>query len=462
MHAAAPRRRGPEAWALSLGRELRIRMQRQRLAPGLRGRSRWGWGGAGLALAGLLPLPSWMTLNMAYTAQPLVSLGGGLTQTSSWVQLASLEMRFGTGLNKDEDKWTELDRWNLTAVGSQVWGDSEMASAVGAIFPFQWTALPEQAYLTQLTLERKAPVGGVGIKLGWMSLDPDLFLAPAYEFYGHSALNATYNINAPGYPVSPNSGAAVLVTYKPSEHTELRYGIYDINNNVQLTSYQALEETPLSNLQGTLQVLQVQHSWEAPDRRLKHHKVTSQLPEGLLQIGGFLSNSKATHLDMPSLSIAHSDAADTAATAGPEPAWMLPAITPPANQGIVAGPSQGAFANLTVPIELPFGLAHRLYGGMLTSFSPATNPVSLYGQVGWLAQGLLPSRPQDVLVLGYGRSVFSPVMGLQDESVLELGYRIMLGPHLTLQPTLQWIFNPGGQGQLATVTTAGMQIELQF
>ena len=53
-------------------------------------------------------------------------------------------------------------------------------------------------------------------------------------------------------------------------------------------------------------------------------------------------------------------------------------------------------------------------------------------------------------------------MGRKDESVLGLGYRIMLGPHLTLQPTLQWIFNPGGQGQLATVTTAGMQIELQF
>jgi porin len=337
-----------------------------------------------------------------------------------------------------------------------------MASAVGAIFPFQWTALPEQAYLTQLTVERKAPVGGVGLKVGWMSLDPDLFLAPAYEFYGHSALDATYNINVAGYPVSPNSGAAALLTYRPSEHTELRYGIYDMSNNLQLNSYGALAESAISNLQGTLQVLQVQHRWEAPDRRLKQRKVEGQLPDGLLQIGGFLSNSKATPLEWPAPGGANPQTGASAALAGPEQAWMLPANTPAANPGIVAGPSQGAYGNLTVPIELPFGLAHRLYGGMLTSFSPATNPVSLYGQVGWLAQGLLPSRPQDVLVLGYGRSVFSPVLGLQDESVLELGYRIMLGRHLTLQPTVQWIFNPGGQGQLSTVTTAGMQIELQF
>ena len=65
-------------------------------------------------------------------------------------------------------------------------------------------------------------------------------------------------------------------------------------------------------------------------------------------------------------------------------------------------------------------------------------------------------------MLGYGRSVFSPVLDLQDESVLELGYQIKLNSHLTLQPTLQWIFNPGGQGKLSTVTNAGVQIEMQF
>lgn len=99
------------------------------------------------------------------------------------------------------------------------------------------------------------------------------------------------------------------------------------------------------------------------------------------------------------------------------------------------------------------------------AFSPASAQTltrCLYGQVGWLAQGMIPSRPQDVLVVGYGRNVFSPVLGLQDESVLELGYPIVLGPHLTLQPTLQWIFNPGGQGQWSTVSTVGLQIKLEF
>lgn len=448
--------------ALRLVPELARGLWSLRLAPGLRAGRAWGVPASGLALAGLLPLPSWLDVSVAYTAQPLLSLGGGQSLTSTWVQLASLQLTLSTGLNKNEAKWTERDRWTLTAVGSQMWGDSGMASSVGAIFPLQSTALAEKAYLSQLTLERKAPLGGLGVRLGWLSLDPDLFQAPAYAFYVHSALNATYNINVPGYQTSPNSSLSALLTYRPSPNTDLRYGLYGLNSNLRLTTYGAVPRTPFSNLEGSLQVLQLQHHWPGDDRRLQQRQLSSQLPDGLLQLGGFLSSSKATPLTL-SLTDHRDRARANAASVGRTSSLeLLPSFAPPNNPGIVAGPSQGAYANLTVPIELPFGLAHRLYGGMLTSFSPATNPVSLYGQVGWLAQGMIPSRPQDVLVLGYGRSVFSPVLGLQDESVLELGYQIPLGPHLTLQPTLQWIFNAGGQAKWSTVSTAGLQIELQF
>jgi hypothetical protein len=145
----------------------------------------------------------------------------------------------------------------------------------GAIFPLQSTALSEQAYLSQLTLERKAPVGGLRVRLGWMSLDPDLFLAPAYVFYVHSALDATFIINVPGYQTSPNSSASVLLTYRPCKHTDRRDGIYGLNSNLQLTNEGATPGTPLSNLQGTLQVLQLQHHWPAADWRLKQRQLSS-------------------------------------------------------------------------------------------------------------------------------------------------------------------------------------------
>lgn len=247
----------------------------------------------------------------------------------------------------------------------------------GAIFPLQSTALSEQAYLSQLTLERKAPVGGLRVRLGWMSLDPDLFLAPAYAFYVHSALDATFIINVPGYQTSPNSSASVLLTYRPCKHTDRRDGIYGLNSNLQLTNEGATPGTPLSNLQGTLQVLQLQHHWPAADWRLKQRQLSSQLPDGLLQLGGFLSSSKATPLELSLTGNGNPALASAAAAGGAIPAGLLPTIAPPLNPGIVAVPSQGAYANLTVPIWLPFGLAHRIYGGILTSFSPDTNPVSL-------------------------------------------------------------------------------------
>jgi hypothetical protein len=97
----------------------------------------------------------------------------------------------------------------------------------------------------------------------------------------------------------------------------------DLNTNLQLKTYGAAAGTPFSNLQGTLQVLQVQQRWTPADRRLKQRQGSAELPDGLLQLGGFLSSSKATPLDLSLQSTGVPAPADSdGAGAGPQP-WQL-------------------------------------------------------------------------------------------------------------------------------------------
>ena len=63
---------------------------------------------------------------------------------------------------------------------------------------------------------------------------------------------------------------------------------------------------------------------------------------------------------------------------------------------------------------------------------------------------LIASRPFDVLILGFGRSGFSPTIaaGQSYEGVIELGYQLQL--------------NPGGAGNTAGIFATTLQITLNL
>ncbi|MEB3200103.1 MAG: carbohydrate porin [Synechococcaceae cyanobacterium] len=345
------------------------------------------------------------------------------------MQELTLGLRLGSGLERPEQQWRELDHWVLNLQANQVFGNPYLADAIGSVFPLQSDAVQTGTYLTALNLERRAPLGGVGWKLGVMSLDPEVMSIPAYNFYVHSAFNDSYNITIPGYTFSPYANLGVLLTYRPDPASKLRYGLYAINSFEQLDGYGRLPATGQLNIQGDLQVLQYERRWDVADPRLARLRQDSVLPAGMVQIGAFRSSSQAQGTSQ----------------------W-----------GIQLGTSLGSYASLTLPLDLPWGLANRIWAAVSVGWDQQTNPVPLYGQLGWLCQGPLPGRPQDVLVVGYGRSTFSQTLPLLEEAVLELSYQVRLGPQLVLQPVLQWVFDPGGQGVLPTALNAGAQIQFQF
>jgi porin len=80
------------------------------------------------------------------------------------------------------------------------------------------------------------------------------------------------------------------------------------------------------------------------------------------------------------------------------------------------------------------------------------NEAEHYIGVGLRYQGILAHRPEDVCGLGLAKVLFSDLSADQDsETAVELFYRLQLSEWIALQPDLQYIVSPGGNGRDAFV-----------
>lgn len=85
-------------------------------------------------------------------------------------------------------------------------------------------------------------------------------------------------------------------------------------------------------------------------------------------------------------------------------------------------------------------------------------------------QGILAHRDKDIFGLGfsYVRLKHGPVNDTgpetltNHEAVLEATYQLALGEHVSLQPDLQFIFNPGAVESAATAVVAGLRLNIRF
>jgi porin len=89
-------------------------------------------------------------------------------------------------------------------------------------------------------------------------------------------------------------------------------------------------------------------------------------------------------------------------------------------------------------------------------WSPAQVGAVAYDlQAGMLVPGPLPGRAQDQFSFGVARARFR---GLGTETSYEATYQVVLTPHLSLQPDLQYVAHPGGTLPSALVATLRLHI----
>jgi len=96
---------------------------------------------------------------------------------------------------------------------------------------------------------------------------------------------------------------------------------------------------------------------------------------------------------------------------------------------------------------------------------PSRNLIKFMAAGGLSYQGLIPGRPQDALALvgAYGRYSNALARGqrargetVQDfELLLEANYRIQVAPWIFLQPSVQGVIHPGGNGGVPDAMVIG-------
>ena len=346
------------------------------------------------------------------------------------MQQLTLDLELGSGLEKAPDTWQEGDHWRGHLQLSLFNGQPNWSERIGAAFPLQSAAYASGLWLTEASVERRPGKGLVGLKAGLFSLNPDFVEAPVLNAYVHSALNNTLNLNVDGLPINPAIAPGLRLSWTPQ--ADGHWGSWNLGG-FWLDPIDDLAglfgvNPGLPEAQGTAMLLQWRYT-RLPGHREASTPLTGpagpvprQLPPPLLQLGA------GTVLDT-------AEGRSTSALAG----------------------------TLTLAAPLPIGLDNRLWLGVNAGEEGSSNPVPLFLAGGWLNQGLLPGRPQDVLAVAYGFSRFNPRVRStgRAESVLEMNYSWQVNSQLSLQPVLQLILDPNGRSTSPILAT-GLGLTLQF
>lgn len=367
-----------------------------------------------------LKLPDWLRVSISYTAEPMANPIGGAAQTSAWIQDTALDLQVGAGLGKAATDWVELDHWSLNLNVNHVAGDVSYAGRIGAFLTPQTLAYPAGFYPTELSLERDAGTSWLGLRAGVIPINSDfdgtLMTAPILDSYVHSALNNTYNIYAGNIPITPFSALAARLDLHPHESLAVYYGWFDLKTAIPVITSLGAPVNLTPTKVGDAHILQLNYT---PKGAVA---ATPTLPAELLSLGGFTTDFQG----------------------------------------------EGVYGSATWKSGLRLGLDDRVWIGAAYSPDFSLNQAPSFIGGGVVIQGVVPNRPQDLLILGgshAGLSSSAPPAypNRPYEGVLELGYRLQLNPNLNLQPTLQWIFDPSGREQPTPgILTTSVQISLSL
>ena len=369
----------------------------------------------------LIPLPAWMDLELQVVAEPMINPAGGLSSTGNWMQQSTASLEAGSGVNKDSSQWSEANHWLLNLELNHYAGNPLYGQEIGAIFPLQQVAHGDGFWMSEVSLERKAGTGWLGLKAGVLSLNPDFIAAPVLDYYVHSALNNTLNITINDLPINPYAAAGGVVAIEAQEDLSLRYGLFNLSSSLPVANWLGSKQELPSAGEGWAQLLQVTYT----PRWLTAGTPTApssgaRLPEGLLQAGSYITSRDG----------------------------------------------YGIYGTATWSSPLRLGRDHRLWVGANVSVDDPTDLSPVFLGAGVISKGVLPGRPNDVLILGFGRSSLqqNPSAGQTSsyEGLAELGYQLQLNARIMLKPTLQWVVHPGPRGDVPGILATGLEISLRF
>lgn len=316
------------------------------------------------------------------------------------------------------------------ANGYQIHGESITAEALGSLAPASYIEAEPSTRLFEIYLEQSLMDGALTIRAGQIALDSEFAITESSAAFingtwGYLAILAN---NLPGGgPAYPIASPGVRVAINPEGDAGFMAAVYnaDLADDCPSGDFQRCNPHGLDFPIGGGAVF-------AAEGFLKYSLASGTLP-GRIKLGGW-----AHTVDTPDL------------------------IDP----STVYSGSYGLYAIWDQTLLKPASGVGRVDLFAQFAASPSDrNEIDLYAAGGLVVYGPFASRPNDTIGIGYAymrisgdaraADVLSGETIIRDyEGVLELSYTAQIVPGFTLQPDLQYFWNPGGRVPDATGTRA--------
>lgn len=395
--------------------------------------------------------PDWLSITASYVNEINGNPFGGFSQRATYTHNLGLETTWSRGVTRPVIEWDEFDHWSLRANLSQRSGVSLSQSIPNALAVQQIYGYGQTFRLAGLWVERQQQEPGLlMLKAGKLATFDDFASSPLYCYYTNNGFcgqtwGVPNSLPVAAYPANQYGAVMHLGT---ATGARLRYGVYQINPDGFEPGYHGADFEINAATDGVAQFLQIDVPFATPapqffrvDRSGQMLVVPedeadlvyrSGLPQPGLQFGGWLGR------------------------------WSFPLLD---QSGRTSRDNNGIYGLVSVPLN-PGGLVldGRLWANGSLGFNPEVQTIPAFVAGGWVGKGLFAGRPNDALVLGFSRATWSDDLNTAQgwESVLELGYQVAIGTNATLQPNLQWVFNPSGTGEVPDAWVVGLQMTLLF
>ncbi len=357
-----------------------------------------------------------LTFPISYTGEGFGNLLGGYRQGAVYDAVLNV------GIQGDLDKLVDWSGGSFLVSGLYPHGASLTDKYVHDFNGVSNIDTYDSLRLYEVWLQQE--VGGFSLRAGQLLTDNEFFLSENGANFINSAFGSipliARNFRAPVYPVA---GPGVRARWKAGETFSIQVGLYDGDVGDAVGNPHGLDWT-LDARRGALALAEA--AW------------TPRKDGGTYKLGAFY-HTPAENEAFPEKGRI-SDAGGY--VVADQPLWREPG-------------SKDAGINAFLRI-----------GG-----APAERSVvPFYGETGLTFKGLIPGRGEDIAGLGFSFTRVSSALRdaageppeAHHEAVLEATYKFKASEWLTVQPDIQYLFNPGALIRQDNALAVGLQFALVF
>jgi len=375
-----------------------------------------------------------ITPTLTFVTDSLGNPTGGTDQSFTTANNVGLDLNF------DLEKLGVVEGGSFLLSMSYRFGGSLSANYLHNVFTVQQVFGGETFHLIDVAYLQKLFDDRVELRLGRIATGDDFLVSPYnYVFVqnGFDGNPVSIFFNSPGMTAYPNDTWGALVKVRPTARTYIMGGVYNGDPSIRSNDHHGAD-----------------FSMDGPVFAIG--EVAYQL-NSLPGDQGLLGNYKAGF-------------------------WYDHSLYTDFNTGAVSRGNWG-FYGMFDQVLVRFGeqASHRGFGvagSFLASPDQSISQMPYFFTAALVTRGIFPARPRDIIGLGVVYGHFSndlqdsqrqaeqldPSAGVQShETVLEFTYRLaLLKSALYFQPDLQYVFRPGGTGQIPDALVLGAQVAVNF